>query len=179
MAEIINIQVNNTAASVSVQMTGGFVIGSQITQQTIEGVIGQAVVQGEGIEVGFNVGTGKTTITFAAALKAKLDSITAIFTTALKTSYDSAVTNAHTHANKTILDNTTASYVEADKTELTTATSVNNTQNTRLDLAELKLANMFKAVGVTMSYNNRVIAAGGTVEGLNNVMEKYLAIIIL
>ena len=67
----------------------------------------------------------------------------------------------------------------ADKTELTTATSVNATQNTRLDLAELKLANMYKGVGLCFDYNNRVLALGGTVEGLDNVMEKYLAIITI
>ena len=40
------------------------------------------------------------------------------FTSALKSSYDNAVTNSHTHSNKSVLDNTTASYTTEEKTKL-------------------------------------------------------------
>ena len=39
-------------------------------------------------------------------------------TNSLKTSYDDAVSKKHTHANKTILDNTTASFTTEEKTKL-------------------------------------------------------------
>src|SRR5574344_611251 len=40
------------------------------------------------------------------------------FTDSLKLAYDSAVTNEHTHSNKTILDNITASFTTTEKTKL-------------------------------------------------------------
>ena len=39
-------------------------------------------------------------------------------TNSLKTSYDDAVSKKHTHANKTVLDNTTASFTTEEKTKL-------------------------------------------------------------
>ena len=48
--------------------------------------------------------------------KTTLDAITAAFTTALKTSYDGAVTNSHTHANKTVLDALTQAIIDNSHT---------------------------------------------------------------
>ena len=40
------------------------------------------------------------------------------FTSVLKSSYDNAVTNSHSHSNKSVLDNTTASYTTEEKNKL-------------------------------------------------------------
>lgn len=54
-------------------------------------------------------------IHYTLAERDKLASFTAIFTTELKSSYDLAVTNSHTHANKAILDASTESFTTSLK----------------------------------------------------------------
>lgn len=65
-----------------------------------------------------------TTETYTTGMAGKVDTVegkglsTNDLTDELKTSYDGAVTNSHTHTNKEVLDSTTASYTTEEKTKL-------------------------------------------------------------
>lgn len=61
--------------------------------------------------------------------KAILDSISAAFTTALKSNYDTAYNNSHTHSNKAILDAISASFTTALKASYDGAVSNSHTHS--------------------------------------------------
>ena len=48
----------------------------------------------------------------------------------LKSNYDTAYTNTHTHSNKALLDNTTASYTTAEQTKLGAISGTNTGDET-------------------------------------------------
>lgn len=51
--------------------------------------------------------------------KPNIPTVTNDLTDTLKSHYDTAYTNSHTHSNKSILDNTTAAYTTTEKNKLT------------------------------------------------------------
>jgi len=67
------------------------------------------------------------------------------FTNALKSNYDTAYTNSHTHSNKTILDNTTASFTTAQETKLINTSNTNTGDQDLSGLANTSLSNITTA----------------------------------
>ncbi len=75
----------------------------------------------------------------AHANQATLDSITAAFTTSLKTAYDDAVTKAHAHANQAILDAINVSFTTILKGQYDVAYSSRAIYNTNLGCIEFNI----------------------------------------
>lgn len=69
-------------------------------------------------------------------------------TDTLKTNYDTAYTNNHTHSNKTILDNTTASFTTAQETKLSNTSGVNTGDGVKLGTCSTASATAEKAISI-------------------------------
>lgn len=83
-------------------------------------------------------------------------------TDSLKSDYDSAVTDKHTHTNKTILDDITASYTTEEKTKLLGIEE--NANNYELPTASASTLGGVKVDGTTITINDGIISSSGGVD---------------
>jgi hypothetical protein len=126
---------------------------NQVTTSTATNITG--LIKGNGASV-----------SASSANVSILEAVTEAFTTALKSSYDAAVTNSHTHSNKSTLDAITEAFTTSLKSSYDNAVTNSHTHSNKstLDATQEAFTTALKA-----SYDNAVSLAHtqGTDQGLD------------